>query len=466
MTFAKTLQGYLDELGCTSKSLAEASNVSTSSISRYLAGERQPSADSDVPQHLAAGIEALAVAAGRTDIKQDDVALELEQALSGIAVDYDTFARNFHELMVTLGISGNRLAHALGFDPSYISRIQSGQRRPANLPLFIDGVSEYVARNLGLDHAGVATLFGMDAAPDTSPAAIAQAVRTFLGSDVPTEARNNELAHFLETLDEFDFGTYLQNVHFDEIKVPTVPFQLPTTKTYEGIEEMKQAELDFLRAAVLAKATGDVILYSDMPMEEMADDKDFAKKVMIGMAMLIKKGARLQNIHDVHRPLNELIMGLEGWFPIYMTGQVSGYYLEHPTNQTFLHFLRSAETVAVTGEAIADNQAAGRYVVTKHAADVAYYRTRAHELLAHAKPLIRLYFEGDEEKLAAALAAHQAKPGEEPIGVGEGVFKNMEISVLPKHYALVVKSNAPKVHMLIEHPALVNAFANYQPTLY
>lgn len=31
------------------------------------------------------------------------------------------------------------------------------------------------------------------------------------------------------------------------MKVPTVPFQLPLSKTYYGLEEMKNGELDFLK---------------------------------------------------------------------------------------------------------------------------------------------------------------------------------------------------------------------------
>lgn len=82
-------------------------------------------------------------------------------------------------------------------------------------------------------------------------------------------------------------------IHFDELKVPTAPFQFPGSKNYFGLQEMMNSELDFLKATVLSKSQEDVIMYSDMPMEEMAKDEDFPKKWMFGMACMLKKGLHL-----------------------------------------------------------------------------------------------------------------------------------------------------------------------------
>lgn len=60
--------------------------------------------------------------------------------------------------------------------------------------------------------------------------------------------------------------------------MPSVPFQLPTSKAYYGLKEMMNSELDFLKATVLSKSMSSVIMYSDMPMEEMAKDPEFPKK--------------------------------------------------------------------------------------------------------------------------------------------------------------------------------------------
>ena len=44
----------------------------------------------------------------------------------------------------------------------------------------------------------------------------------------------DSVSNFLNKLDEFDLNEYIKLIHFDELKVPTVPFQLPSSKTYLG----------------------------------------------------------------------------------------------------------------------------------------------------------------------------------------------------------------------------------------
>lgn len=99
---------------------------------------------------------------------------------------------------------------------------------------------------------------------------------------------------FLEKIDSFDLEEYIRVIRFDKLKVPSFPFQLPTFKNYWGLSEMKNSELDFLRATVLSKSGEPVIMYSDMPLTEMAKDTEFAKKWMFGMAMMLKKRASLK----------------------------------------------------------------------------------------------------------------------------------------------------------------------------
>lgn len=504
MNFAECLQTYLRETGATASQLADTASLSRSSVSRYLSGQRAPDPNGDVPEKLAQALVSLAVeredgqgapaapapadrpiddAAEREDGAQTTApatgpldADEVRAALSRAAADhvesgadFAAFPSRLGNVLDTFGVAHNRLARSMGFDPSYISRILAGKRHPADPARFVDEVASYIARNYG-DAMGIsltADLTGLSEESLAEPFARVQAIRHYLGSNADEGRLSpNAMESFLEKLDEFNLDDFLKGIRFDEMKVPTAPFQLPTTKTYTGIEQMKQAELDFLRAAVLSKSTDDVILYSDMPLGEMAQDQEFAKKVMAGMAMLIRKGVHLRNIHDVHRPLDELFMGLEGWIPVYMTGQITPYYLSQPTNTAFLHFIRSAGTVAVSGEAIVGNQGSGRYVVTKSPADVAYQRRRAEELLGRAKPLMSVYREEDAAQLTRALRKLERRASAEPVEIGVDTFRNMKVTVWPGSHALIEKARSPKVSLLVEYPTLVDALEHYEPTLF
>lgn len=147
--------------------------------------------------------------------------------------------------------------------------------------------------------------------------------------------------------------------------MPTVPFQIPSAKTYFGLKEMMESELDFLKATVLSKSMHDVTMYSDMPMEEMAKDADFPKKWMFGMAMLLKKGLHLNQIHNLDRSFEDMMLGLESWIPMYMTGQISPYYLKNVQNNSFLHLIKVSGSAALSGEAVAGHHSDGKYYLTK-----------------------------------------------------------------------------------------------------
>ena len=132
-------------------------------------------------------------------------------------------------------------------------------------------------------------------------------------------------------------------------------------------------------------------MYSDMPMGEMAKDPEFPKKWMFGMAMMLKKGLHLNQIHDLNRSFEDMMLGLESWIPMYMTGQISPFYLKEPSNSVFLHLLKVSGAAALCGEAIVGHHAEGRYYLTKSRKELGYYTARAQELLSAARPLMDIY---------------------------------------------------------------------------
>ena len=60
-----------------------------------------------------------------------------------------------------------------------------------------------------------------------------------------TKKPENPIGNFLSALNSFDLNEYIKAIRFDELKVPSLPFQLPTAKSYYGINEMKTASLIF-----------------------------------------------------------------------------------------------------------------------------------------------------------------------------------------------------------------------------
>ena len=145
MTFQNQLNDYILKAKCSSKELAEASGLSEGTISRYRKGYRVPGIDSEQLKSLATGLHSL--------LSDKDVKLSEEEILetlidsigNGLSISFDAYIQNLKLLLKSFEISNNELGRKLNYDPSYISRILSGQRRPGDIIKFTEDVAAYIA---------------------------------------------------------------------------------------------------------------------------------------------------------------------------------------------------------------------------------------------------------------------------------------------------------------------------------
>lgn len=411
MRFCEQLNEYITRLDCRGKELAEAAGLSAPSLSRYRTGERTPGRGSAVLTALSDALADMAKAKALPDMDADTLYSAFLQCDEYAGTDKKMLRENFNALIEVMGLSVAKLCRCANYDPSAIFRFRRVERQPAEPEQFAAAVASYVSREMdGPAQREVASaLLGCAAEDLGDRAAYCRRVQDWLlGSHAP---REDSVSRFLTKLDEFDLNAYIRSVHFDELKVPVAPFQLPTSRSYSGLRQMMDSELDFMKAAVLSRSTEPVFMYSDMPMTEMAQDPEFPKKWMFGMALLLKKGLRLQIIHNIDRNLPEMMLGLESFIPMYMTGQIEPYYFKAPQGGVFLHFLRVSGTAALTGEAVSGHHSEGRYYLTNNRAEVAYYRRRADALLENAKPLMEIYRADVASRLNAFLLADSRTPG-------------------------------------------------------
>ena len=405
MRFCEQLNEYITRLDCRGKELAEAAGLSAPSLSRYRTGERTPGRGSAVLTALSDALADMAKAKALPDMDADTLYSAFLQCDEYAGTDKKMLRENFNALIEVMGLSVAKLCRCANYDPSAIFRFRRGERQPAEPEQFAAAVASYVSREMdGPAQREVASaLLGCAAEDLGDRAAYCRRVQDWLlGSHAP---REDSVSRFLTKLDEFDLNAYIRSVHFDELKVPVAPFQLPTSRSYSGLRQMMDSELDFMKAAVLSRSTEPVFMYSDMPMTEMAQDPEFPKKWMFGMALLLKKGLRLQIIHNIDRNLPEMMLGLESFIPMYMTGQIEPYYFKAPQGGVFLHFLRVSGTAALTGEAVSGHHSEGRYYLTNNRAEV------ADALLENAKPLMEIYRADVASRLNAFLLADSRTPG-------------------------------------------------------
>lgn len=410
MDFKKLLDDYMKQLDCTAKDLAENSGLSAATISRYRSGERIPEDGSENFDRLINGIFSIAENKKIPNITVQSVSEAFSPYVRN-NVDIAHLQKNFHTLLTVVPINISDLARFLNYDPSYISRIRNGQRQPANPTEFARKISIFVTKHFQTveQKAVISSLINCPMEELSNYTDFQDRMTNWLLAGSGTV--KDSMTVFLEKLDEFNLNEYIHSIHFNELKIPSVPFQIPIFRTYWGIKEMMESELDFLKATVLSKSTAPVIMYSDMPMKEMAKDPEFPKKWMFGMAMMLKKGLHLYQIHNLDRSFDEMMLGLESWIPMYMTGLISPYYLKNVQNNTFLHLLKVSGSAALSGEAITGCHENGKYYLTKSKREVAYYQRRADELLKNADSLMDIYRSEREAELNTFLISDIRKSG-------------------------------------------------------
>ena len=121
------------------------------------------------------------------------------------------------------------------------------------------------------------------------------------------------------------------------------------------------------------------------------------------------------------------MLGLESWIPIYMTGQVSPYYLRGGKSGVYCHLNYVSGAAALTGECIDGFHGDGKYHLSNNREEVAYQRRKANHLLKKAQPLMEIYRKESEALFHAFLRADAATPG-----ARHGLYASLPLYTMPR----------------------------------
>lgn len=385
MKFSDLLNKYLEEFNCSSKKLSELTNISPSVISRYRSSQRTPEADSIQVETI---INVLFELSDKK-YQKEDIKNSIINSLRKDSFNYEDFSKNLNDLINILKINLKDMSKYTLYDSSHISRIRYGKTKPSEPIEFSKKTTNYIINkyNSEEDIKKISILLDIK---DLNINNLYKHILTFLTNS--NNKTDDKIEIFLTNLDKFNLNDYIKAIKFDELKIPNIPFYITKTKSYYGIEEMKKGELDFFKGTVLTK-NNNVFMCSDMPMEDMAKDVEFGKKWMFGIACMLKKGLHLDIIHNLDRPFNEMMLGLESWIPIYMTGQITPYYFKDIKTNIYQNLTYTSQTLALAGESINGYHNKGKYYLTNNKKEVEYYQEKAKNLLKKASPLMEIYKE-------------------------------------------------------------------------
>lgn len=297
-----------------------------------------------------------------------------------------SFAAKLVSAMELTDISNQRLARELNVDASVISKYRSGLRVPRiDHPLIREISDLLVLRTYSLDRvAGLGRLIGADLEELTDKAETARRLEAWLRdfSAIDTSL----IEDFLDDLDNFSPDTPLPLLPPAEAAGDAAN---DTAAEYRGIDGLRRAVLRFLYAAIRDERR-ELLLYSDQNIGWMTMDRDFMVRWTSLMSAYVRGGGRVRIIHDVDRGLEEMLTAIRSWLPLYMSGEIEGWYCTRRGGERFSCTLFLApEGACISADYVAGQERNARYRYDTEAAELAYYHQYYDDLFADCRLLLR-----------------------------------------------------------------------------
>ena len=345
-------------LQCTNTDIARFAGCSPSNISRLKSGLREPPASSRTVSLLAEGIYAYADYENLLPVLRELCGTEdsaRERLIPGIVawlygtetltpppravvprsrrareLRRQSFGEKLDRAMTLLGLSNAQLAALLSIDVSLASRYRSGVYSPHGNEQREEKLSgELLARAEKSGRTEELAALCRVKAEELDAGAVAE----WLYGSAEDPAL---LAQFLlRSLDAFTPG--------QGGAAPAVPetAPVPAAERYWGTEGLRGAVVRFLIDA--AREGGELLLYSDEPMDWMSGDRAFFTLWASLMAACVRNGVHIRIIHNVDRASNEMAAAISGWLPLYVSGMIEPYVFRKERNSRFCHtvFLRA-----------------------------------------------------------------------------------------------------------------------------
>lgn len=412
MNFNDKLNEYIELIGCTNKQLSNLTGIAPPIISGYRKGNRIPKYKSEQLENLINSLSSLAKENNIYNLNEEIIRKELEKYLKKDDINFDVFRNNFNILINELKINVSDLSKYIGFDSSFVSKIKSGVRKPLNISDFANGICKFVINNyLDTGNEIIKYLIKCDNKDLKNRELLHDKLFTWLTNNKFSYKEEYNIDNFIKKLDDFDLNNYIKSINFYKLFTPTLPRLKTKSKYYYGFDGYKEAQLEVLKQAAFFKSKDNIFWYSNMSMIEASKDLKFTKKYMMYLAFILKKGIKLDIVHDLDRPFKELMLGLEGWIPLYMTGQINPYYFK--SNSNFLYSIIEC----VSGNAILHGQCVtgsiekSKLLVSTKKEDITYYKENANLLLKKATPLMKIYPPEKKEQFIQVIDSNSSLNG-------------------------------------------------------
>ncbi len=304
-----------------------------------------------------------------------------------------TFSEKLNILMNLTGTSNSELGRALSYDPSYISRVRAGKRGLPRRQPFVKPASEFFAEAIvtPVQQDAAANLLTRGMPWPEDPKQGAEYLLRWL--EATPEEMSEPLGQFFQSI-----STAAPAELKSEVQLDLTPTEEDTVFFY-GNEGKREAVLRLLADACENRA-GTLHLVSDESMAWLAESVSFQRRWIAMLIRFLEQGGQITIIHTIDRSLDEMLLAVQRWMPLYMTGRIQSYYCPRVRDGICRRSLFVAPGLAaLVGCSILENTENMANLLTREPKAVAGYEEEFNNYLAICRPLIDIYREGQGQEL-------------------------------------------------------------------
>lgn len=451
-------------LGTGNKQISNYAGCSPTNFSRLKSGSRAPDKNSPTIRKLCDGVYGFAkdteslsrlrVLTGCIDGSEQ----ELKEALANWLFDEkpvkfsdlythdvtDMVGKKISSLMELTGVSGSKLSRELNIDPSYISRLRSGERILKNNSAIMDMICEKLSlRAIAVGKASELKAL-MELPEDFSIEEDTPAiVKKWLYAHDKTE-NITVVKKIIQSIEDYpDQIQEIPPMNSDDIPEEVLNDDAPD---YVGTSGLRKAVMRFLGNAAKNQCR-ELKLYSDQGLSWL--NGEFGYKWHALMNSCLKEGIPIKIIHNIERDSEEMLMAIGKWLPLYMSGVIEPYYCTKKNGDRFKHTLFLApENACITGCCVAGHEDGAYYTYVTSPERLAFLENEFDDLLSVSRPLVKM------------KKGTSSPSGESSVYT----YSKVQICVCDS-YVIVNKLSAPATSFTFSHPMLCRAFKIFVQTL-
>ena len=463
------LSNLLKTLNLSGKELAYYSGVNPSIVSRIRTAERTPKATSSTVSKLLDGLTLYINSKHlendiRSFLQENDITTgdDLKKDLAAYlftdsdedilpvdnsrkkSVNFKHFAEKLNAVMELTNLSNIKLSKSLNVDPSYISRFRKGERIPRANSTLLENLCQFLY-DRAVSHDKLDQLCEMINLKDYKVMDEGTVYSSFKDWLCDFSRSNLAIMQLLKSISSFSPLTAKKLPKYQDIAKPDIIND--ETFYYIGESGIQEASERFL-TTVIEENAPEIWLYSDEPIEWMTSNPVFYIRWAVLMSELVTKGVKIKIIHNIERDASEMVMAIQSWMPLYVSGCVEPYYSNIRLGKRFYHTMFIAPGICtITSDAVQGDTPDNIYCFHQDKKIVSHYERQFERMMKDCNSLAQIYSDtsstySNENKLESSE------------------LTNISIAVTSSS-AIVKKLNEPQITIAFLHPIMRDAIKTF-----